>query len=1418
MSNAPEPSLSPKALVDRLDAIRRRVTALDVVRGVGIVVAAGVALILAGAIVDWVLRLPGWPRLVGLVGAIGVLTWLGYRHVWRPLSDPPTLDEVAGHAEERFPVFDDRLRSALSFVGERGDYPDDPMRRLTVDEAQTAARDVAWNDLLRPKPAVQAGLLATAGVAVLLIAAILLGPLAGTIAGRLIDPLNPNHQWPKRFGVSAAELPELHPTNRPLIVTAELTKGDPNRVEPVVRWRLGETGPVRRVLMQRGENGIFTASIDPRLAEQAASGELSIWVEAGDDESGPEVVRVVRRPALVSAMVEVVPPPYVGDSRPRQVDLTDGSAVVGEGSQVAIRLGYGKGLAADQDVAAEGLDEDWSVEGSTVTTRLVASQTLRFSASAVGIDGFRSDPSPTFEVIVRPDAPPTVQIDEPRRNGSRTPQAIVPFAATAEDDFGLEWAELVVERLPPPGGEGWQTTIDLMAGDATSESGRDNARRYRLALDWNLAESASAAGQELRPGDVLEYYVRVRDNFDLAGQRHKPVESSRQRITIISQAELNREVVRELQQVKEQVDAARRRQSAARSETSVWAEETADREQLDEADLEAGERLTRRQSREAAAVKRLSDRVREANRRLAENQAESQDLTEMTERVARRLNDAAEGPMRRAAANIDAARNAEEADERQREAGDAVEAQEEADQRLADVMKEMESIGTLRQSTDAIRRLLEEQRQLDEQADAVAGRNLGKTAEEMSEEDRAETERLADEQERLANETEQALDQMQQQAEAAAEGQSPDQPADPSAQAMRRAAQAGRQQDVAGQQRQAAQQQRQNQQSDADEAREQAELGLEIVLRQLEEAEREALRRLERELAELRDQIERLVRLQAGHNADNLTLQGLDGEALIELLAVAGRDPDQAVEPTRPRLSAGQEQSERNTRDLAATADAEARDGGNIGELLTRAALRMERAAVELRDEDLAGAYEPPQVQALSSLREALEAADEEQRRVAEELERQQREAIRQRLITLREVEEAQIVTPTRELAEKAAAGELARRDRLTPRAVLAPAQVELSNELSDIGTALEEAGGTVFVFAVDLILADMQTIVDRLAELDTSDETQRTQQAVLEGLDMLIDSLSLESQEQRFQRNESPGGGQGEQGEQGPPLPPAAEIKLFKKLQEQLNAETVRSHDTGGDPTPLGEEQGELRRVLNEMLQKYSRGQLKFANEPAADTLLPEELGEADDVDEALDDRDLLDDLLGDAGREGEAEPMPGEAAAGGDASVRRLGDYLARSRQRLSDLKDAGPVTQAVQKRILLELDALAEQSNNQQSSSSSSQGQSGQQQQQQQGDARGVQQQPQQNPGEQQSQEPGQEQATPSQQDGTGDSTSDGPAGVDADLSRELEETLAEWGGLTPRQRQAILDTRTDRTLDAYRELTEAFYKTLSEKDDD
>src|SRR3954447_23662464 len=101
-----------------------------------------------------------------------------------------------------------------------------------------------------------------------------------------------------------------------------------------------------------------------------------------------------------------------------------------------------------------------------------------------------------------------------------------------------------------------------------------------------------------------------------------------------------------------------------------------------------------------------------------------------------------------------------------------------------------------------------------------------------------------------------------------------------------------------------------------------------MILNQLKEAEKRKLAELSKQLAELQKQVANLIRRQAGHNLDNLSIQGPDRLAKLKdddrkaLFSKAERD--EKAPPAAPDangLTTAQELTERNTRDIAKSAE-----------------------------------------------------------------------------------------------------------------------------------------------------------------------------------------------------------------------------------------------------------------------------------------------------------------------------------------------------------------------------------------------------------------------------------------------------------------------------------------------------------------
>jgi hypothetical protein len=183
----------------------------------------------------------------------------------------------------------------------------------------------------------------------------------------------------------------------------------------------------------------------------------------------------------------------------------------------------------------------------------------------------------------------------------------------------------------------------------------------------------------------------------------------------------------------------------------------------------------------------------------------------------------------------------------------------------------------------------------------------------------------------------------------------------------------------------------------------------------------------------------------------------------------------------------------------------------------------------------------------------------------------------------------------------------------------------------------------------------------------------------------------------------------------------------------------------------------------------------------------LPEELSANDD------DKELDSQLL--TGKPG-ADPA--------EQQVNRVGDRMTRSRQRLALNHDGGQVTQVVQQKIITDLDDLIQQARQREAQTRNRPPGSPQQQ----PEPAGAQAQPQ-NQGKPQSAQrnPG---ATPA-----ANSRRDGPPGQDAQLSADIKQSLAEWGQVTPRLRQALVDGSGESVVEPYRKMIEDYYKSLATK---
>ncbi|MGH7213833.1 MAG: hypothetical protein ACREIT_03615, partial [Tepidisphaeraceae bacterium] len=755
--------MPPTLLLAALTSLRRRLKLLGIVYGLGVLVASVVLVALGVVLVDYVLHLPGVLRLVVLVACLAGFGYAVWRWIARPALSRLTIGDVAGHVEQAFPQFDDRLRSTVLFT-QQPDVPgSDVMKQRVITEAGDIARRVDFNRAIVTKPVWQA---TAAGLgAIVLAGALALGlpDLMRIGLTRLLTPLA-DVAWPKRFQIDLmGDVPTRVPVGQRVNLKMQLLKG--NTSKAVVLYQYGN-GSVQKELMTRADDGSFAASLDAK----ADSGQLKAWIEAGDDRATVRPITIVPRLTIQRVEAVITPPAYAGLAA-TTFDLSAAPALATVGADVQLRVSFNKPLDPAKPVAILPVTETMQApqatadlsDASIAALRWQAQDSLRFHVRATDTDGFANPALEEYEVIVRPDQNPTVQIENPRRNEERTAVAVVPLQAAAEDDYAINSLKLVVDRLGERKGH-WEIELVKEAGATNGAAwnrvdGASDRQRFRLNYDWDLAQLADA---DLQPGDVLEYHCVVQDNFALNGATHAPVPSGKLRIAIISQEDLANRITDELRNIANHVADLRTAQTRTREETGTLADDTKDKPRLDEADKQVASRLANQQSTVASQSKQVAGKLDEVLDRLDENKSDAQELKDIAKDVRDTMNRSAENPMKDAAGQINAAKESKTADPKQR--GEQLDKAQKNQQKAADdlskALDRMGNIGTLQRTIDAVRDILEDQQRVAKETAEVGKNNLGKKPEDMSPEDRKKIDDLANEQKTLSDRTKKTVKEM----------------------------------------------------------------------------------------------------------------------------------------------------------------------------------------------------------------------------------------------------------------------------------------------------------------------------------------------------------------------------------------------------------------------------------------------------------------------------------------------------------------------------------------------------------------------------------------------------------------------------------------------------------------------------------
>jgi len=463
-----------------------------------------------------------------LAGLLGLFVYLALRLLFPVRVELPA-EDLALSVESRFHALKDRLAAALDFERElaqptRGESAE--MMVHVVHEAAEAARGLSFSKAVTGRRALR-----WSGAAVLVLAA------AGTLAAVMRDDVGlwarrslllEDVSWPRDTHMVAVDLlpdgtyrphdpadPYEVPIGSSLTIYAEAQGSVPDDAQ-VLDLVSGQGPLARRMFGVPGKEGTFAYEfLDVRRP-------FSFVVRGGDDEDDiPRYrVEITIPPRVLSITSTVTFPEYLG-LEPETIQ--DGSVTVPEGAQVAVAFTTDLEIATAGAVLGDDVIAVAPVEGGEGRRFTFAYEATRSGSGRILLktaDGKSNDPAAdSFEVRVKPDAPPRLDWTWPRTSMEVTPGGRLPLLARATDDHGV--VELAIEvrvNAEEPRRvdlEPWMADaepdpdVGIPAEATDGELGRTNVLVY---LPVEVASLHTREGLPLAPSDGIAFRLHAKDS------------------------------------------------------------------------------------------------------------------------------------------------------------------------------------------------------------------------------------------------------------------------------------------------------------------------------------------------------------------------------------------------------------------------------------------------------------------------------------------------------------------------------------------------------------------------------------------------------------------------------------------------------------------------------------------------------------------------------------------------------------------------------------------------------------------------------------------------------------------------------------------------------------------------------------------
>ena len=551
-------------------------------RGALLVLMWAAVLVLVTLLIDWLLLLPGWGRVLLLAVNLAALGWVGYRQWWSRLEGFDAV-RMALRVERQHPELASLLVSYVQFEGKAGGggrgAASDALVASMCEQAIERTSRIDFREIFDATELRRLGMYCAGVLVVFTLIGVNWSDAMRVLGTRMLNP-RADIGYPTRTQIEhvtgdivvrqgdAAELRVVAGGVIPAQATL-LLRGD---AEAVV-----ERVTVERVTVEReagedeAEAGVAGAQVAGARARARYAHELaSVYesfeyaFEVGDTRSAWHTVRVSAAPRIVASEVSLEYPAYT---------LMDAETLdtmhleVPVGTRIAWRFELDR-PASDAalliDVGGEDAEPvamELAEGGRVLTLEHVAEASFGYRLWRRWTDGGevyeRREPVRYFVYAV-PNDPPVVDLLSPRRDVPGTLRRRLDLAFAARDAYGLSEAWIVYRRN---GGD-----------ERRHELGEVTGRSVEEEYTWRPGQVVDG----LAEGDILEFAIEFADTYD--GEDGPNVgRSATRRLIVMGEAEYLRYIAQQRRRLMEDVASVREEEAEALEEVETMRRDTESR-------------------------------------------------------------------------------------------------------------------------------------------------------------------------------------------------------------------------------------------------------------------------------------------------------------------------------------------------------------------------------------------------------------------------------------------------------------------------------------------------------------------------------------------------------------------------------------------------------------------------------------------------------------------------------------------------------------------------------------------------------------------------------------------------------------------------------------------------------------------------